>query len=80
MKITLNFDNLQEADDGNTTHYGGHILVNDTQIPATGTDRDTALSIAIVDAIRTISGRNLTETDYNTIDENLTYQNCEFEL
>jgi hypothetical protein len=80
MKITINFDNLQEADDGNTTHYGGFVLVNDTQVPATGTDRDTAMPCAIENAIRAIIGRDLTENDQTAIDENLTYQNCEFEL
>jgi hypothetical protein len=37
--MTLDFKNIQEADDGNTLHYGGHIQCDGETISCSGNDR-----------------------------------------
>ncbi len=45
MEIKVNADNFQTADDGNTTHYGGTVLITCGDATETvqchGTDRDS---------------------------------------
>lgn len=39
LKFELDLTNVQQADDGNTTHYGGFYVLNGEEKRATGDDR-----------------------------------------
>jgi hypothetical protein len=70
MLIAVRFDELQQADDGDTTHYGGVVKVNGVEVRATGTDRDFNLQLDITKAIEDALGRPLTEKEADSLDEN----------
>lgn len=75
MLININFDQLQEADDGDTTHYGGIVTVKNattqTEVRATGSDRECNLDLDIIAAIKEILGRELTSDEIDSIDNKL---------
>ena len=63
MKFTLDFNELQEADDGNTTYYGGTISVNGIVLRAHGSDRERALLHIIKAEVERQLGRKLTNEE-----------------
>jgi hypothetical protein len=69
MKFAINFDGLQTADDGNTTHYGGVVKVNDVEVPATGTDREFNMPLDVVQEIGRQLGRELTADEVDAFAE-----------
>jgi hypothetical protein len=68
MQVTLNFDDFQTADDGNTIHYGGSIKVNEVEVPAKGTDRDWGCTLDIVRVIENLLGRKLTDDEFERVE------------
>ncbi len=75
MKIALNFDNFEYANDETTqtAHYGGSISVSlagvGAVVPATGTDREWNLVLDVVKAISTIVGHELTDEETDRLAE-----------
>lgn len=69
MKFKVSYEKLQEADDGNTTHYGGEVTVNEKEYQARGTDRDTELLNIICEAIEHQLNRELRQTESETVEE-----------
>lgn len=71
MKFKISYKNLQEADDGNTTHYGGTVTVNKKEYRACGTDRGTELLCVICEAIEEQLKRQLTNAESDAVDEKM---------
>lgn len=89
MKIKLDFDAMETADDGNTTHYGGIIKVSNAtrtvEVQATGSDREFSpqIQIDIIAAIQGLLQRQLTEAEEEMLgnhDDFQHYTNCELEF
>lgn len=81
MTINLNFDCFQTADDGNTTHYGGTVQVNDYHVPAMGSDRELNLLIDVHTEIERQIGRELTSDEQELIDRAIAVEdNCSLDL
>lgn len=76
MIIQVRFDELQEADDGYTTHYGGIVKINDHVVPASGSDREYNLALDILNGIELVLGRSLTDEERQALDENEELSQC----
>lgn len=51
LRFTLDFSNIEEADDGNTTHYGGHWVFNGVEKRGYGDDRSDSFHEDVYQAI-----------------------------
>lgn len=63
MKFTVDFTELQEADDGNTTYFGGLVKVNGVVLQASGDDRSGGIAHVVGPEIERQLGRQLSEEE-----------------
>ena len=68
MTFNISFSNLQEADTGDTTYYGGTIEINGVSHQAHGSDRGSEIYYIIAESIAKSLGRELTQEEEEIID------------
>lgn len=65
MNITIDFSNVERADDGNTTYFGGTAKVNGETLQIHGNDRGDGLYSIVVDKVEHLLNRALSEEENN---------------
>lgn len=70
MKVIVDCKNFDSIDDGNTSTYGGFVLVNNEEVAQHGTDRGDSGHFEVIEKICELFGAPIEAAEFVDIDPN----------